>query len=119
MDSIDPGRARGDRSGRRRTTKSTGVYSPPEARSTVRARVHIIAAVAAAATLSAALPRPAQAQFWPPFADKDKKGRFHVGPLALTPRLELRNAGVDTNVFVTPSDPTRDTAIVLRASTDA
>jgi hypothetical protein len=85
----------------------------------MRARVHIIAAVAAAATLNAALPRPAHAQFWPPLTDKDKKGRFHVGRLALTPRLELRNAGVDTNVFVTPTDPTRDTAIVLRASSDA
>ena len=61
---------------------------------------------------------PARAQFWPELTDKQKKGRLRLGPLALTPRLELRNAGVDTNVFVTSSNPVEDTTIVLRASSD-
>jgi hypothetical protein len=74
--------------------------------------------VAAGAILSAALTSPVHAQFWPPISEELKQGRFRVGPLALTPRLELRNAGVDTNVFVSPTDPTRDTSIVLRGSLD-
>jgi len=75
-----------------------------------------VAALLALAIAAAAA--PAQAQFWPPIPEKQKKGRLLLGPVALTPRLELRNAGVDTNVLVQPVDPTRDTSIVLRASTD-
>ena len=74
------------------------------------------AAVLLALALGAAA--PARAQFWPELTDKQKKGRLRLGPLALTPRLEMRNAGVDTNVFVTSSDPVQDTTIVLRASSD-
>ncbi len=88
----------------------------------MRAGTNIVATLAAAVTIAAliaAAPPPVCAQFWPQLTDKDKKGRFRIGPLALTPRVELRNAGVDTNVFITPTDPTRDTAVVLRATADA
>jgi len=74
------------------------------------------AAVLLALALAAAA--PARAQFWPELTDKQKKGRLRLGPFALTPRLELRNAGVDTNIFVTASNPVQDTSIVLRASSD-
>jgi hypothetical protein len=48
--------------------------------------------------------------------EQAKPGRFHVGPFYLTPRLELRNAGVDTNVYNSLAAPVPDTAIVLRPS---
>ena len=78
-----------------------------------------ITATAAALALALGAAAPARAQFWPELTDKQKKGRFRLGPLALTPRLELRNAGVDTNIFVTSQNPVEDRSIVLRASADA
>jgi len=74
--------------------------------------------LAAGVILSATLVAPLQAQVWPPISNEIKRGRVRVGPLALTPRFELRNAGVDTNVFLTPTEPTRDTSVVLRGSLD-
>lgn len=47
-----------------------------------------------------------------------RRGRFKLGPLHLTPRFEIRNAGVDTNVFHTRTDPTPDTAVVGRVALD-
>jgi hypothetical protein len=44
-----------------------------------------------------------------------KPGRHQVGPAWVTLRLQLRNAGVDTNVFQTLVDPVRDQVIVLAA----
>jgi hypothetical protein len=48
-------------------------------------------------------------------AEKDKKrpGRFRVGPVYLTPKLQLKNAGVDTNVFNQRTGEIADTAVVL------
>jgi hypothetical protein len=43
-------------------------------------------------------------------------GRFRLGPVRVTPRIELRNAGVDTNVFNTASAPVPDTSVVLRTT---
>lgn len=55
----------------------------------------------------------------PAWAEQAKRpGRFKLGPLYLTPRLELRNAGVDTNVFHTLTDPTPDTSVVTRLAVD-
>lgn len=76
------------------------------------------ATAALAFALAAGAAAPARAQFWPELTDKQKKGRLRLGPFALTPRLELRNAGVDTNVFVTSTNPVEDTSIVLRGSSD-
>ncbi len=89
---------------------------PPQPRPQARA---IVALAVAAAVITAAAPRSAHAQFWPEITEQQKKGRLRLGSLALTPRLELRNAGVDTNVFVTETNPTKDTAVVLRAASDA
>ena len=49
-------------------------------------------------------------------AEREKKkrpGRFRVGPLYLTPKLQLKNAGVDTNVFNQRTGEVPDTAVVL------
>jgi hypothetical protein len=41
-------------------------------------------------------------------------GRFHINRFWVTPRLELRNAGVDTNVYNDLRNPIPDTSVVLR-----
>ena len=48
-------------------------------------------------------------------AERQKKrpGRFRVGPVYLTPKLALRNAGVDTNVFNQRTGEISDTTVVL------
>src|SRR6185436_1855716 len=66
----------------------------------------------AAALVASALPAYA--------AEKEKKkrpGRFRVGPLYLTPKLQLKNAGVDTNVFNQRTDEIADTSAVLSPAT--
>src|SRR6266850_8513498 len=42
------------------------------------------------------------------FAQNTNTGRFVTGPLTWTPGLQLREAGVDSNVFNTPTDPKED-----------
>lgn len=49
---------------------------------------------------------------------RSQPGRYRLGPLRLTPRIELVNAGVDTNVFQTLQDPTRDAVVILRPRLD-
>jgi hypothetical protein len=44
--------------------------------------------------------------------------RLKLGPLQITPRLELKNAGVDTNVFLTRSGAVPDTSVVLSPGLD-
>jgi hypothetical protein len=46
------------------------------------------------------------------------QGRHRAGAFAFTPRLILRDAGVDTNVFETLQDPVRDDVVVLRPELD-
>lgn len=87
--------------------------TPLDCRRVARASV---VGVLFAAALAAAV--PARAQFWPEITEKQKKGRVKLGPVAFSPRIELRNAGVDTNAFLTPANPVRDTAVILRASSD-
>jgi hypothetical protein len=65
-------------------------------------------ALVAAALVASSLPVGA--------ADREKKkrlGRFRVGPVYLTPKLQLKNAGVDTNVFNRRADEIADTSVVL------
>jgi hypothetical protein len=65
-------------------------------------------ALVAAAVVASALPASA--------AEREKKkrpGRFRVGPVYLTPKIQLKNAGVDTNVFNQRTDEIPDTSIVL------
>jgi hypothetical protein len=42
-----------------------------------------------------------------------RPGRYQFGPVYVTPRLELKDAGVDTNVFQTLLNPTRDEVVVF------
>jgi hypothetical protein len=44
--------------------------------------------------------------------------RFRVGPLRFTPKLELRNAGRDSNATLDPTDPLADTSVVVRGTVD-
>jgi hypothetical protein len=45
-------------------------------------------------------------------------GRHQWGPLYFTPRLQLKDAGYDTNVFHSLSNPTEDAVIVLSPRVD-
>jgi hypothetical protein len=44
--------------------------------------------------------------------------RYRVGPLRFNPKLELRNAGRDTNAVLDPSNPVEDTSVVVRGSVE-
>jgi hypothetical protein len=44
---------------------------------------------------------------------RKRPGRYRLGPVYVTPHLQLKNAGVDTNVFQTLVRPTRDEVVVL------
>lgn len=48
-----------------------------------------------------------------------RPGRFRIGPLWLTPRLELKNAGVDSNVLQSQTNVVPDTMAVLSPTLDA
>jgi len=70
----------------------------------MRARWPLVAAVLVTSVL------PARA------AERERKkrpGRFRVGPVYLTPKLLLKNAGVDTNVFNQRTGEIADTSVVL------
>lgn len=47
---------------------------------------------------------------------RPRAGRYRVGPLFLTPKLDLKNLGVDTNVFADESTRVSDTIIDLSPS---
>jgi len=48
-----------------------------------------------------------------------KDGRFITGPLAWTPTFELRDAGIDSNVFNTPSEAKEDVTATARSHVDS
>lgn len=48
-----------------------------------------------------------------------KDGRFITGPIAWTPTFELRDAGVDSNVFNTPTDAKEDRTASARSDVDS
>jgi len=48
-----------------------------------------------------------------------RPGRHRLGPAWVTVKLQLRNAGVDTNVFQTLVDPVRDQLIVVALQGDS
>ena len=72
-----------------------------------------VAAAAAALSLAAATSATAQYNKTEP-----PKTRFRAGPLRFNPKLELRNAGRDSNVLLDPTNPLADTSIVVRATVD-
>jgi hypothetical protein len=61
--------------------------------------------VSLVAACAVALPVSARAQA---AADAAADARLHLGPLALDPRLAIRNLGVDTNALNTNASPERD-----------
>jgi len=73
----------------------------------------LVAAVATALSLAVATNATAQYKKTEP-----PKTRFRVGPLRFTPKLELRNAGRDTNVLLDPTNPLADTSIVVRGTVE-
>jgi len=62
------------------------------------------------------MPRALAAQ---PEADPRKGARTHIGPVYLTPRLDLSNLGVDTNVFNESVHPKRDFTFTVTPSVEA
>jgi hypothetical protein len=46
------------------------------------------------------------------------KTRFRLGPLRFSPKLELRNAGRDSNTTLDPTNPLADTSIILRGTVE-
>ena len=52
-------------------------------------------------------------------AEPKRKGRHRLGPIFVTPKIELKNAGVDTNVFQTLQEPVRDAVVVVGPKVDA
>lgn len=68
---------------------------------------------ALAALLALALPSVAEA------ASAKRPGRFKLGPFYLTPRLLLKNAGVDSNVFLSRTEQVPDTSIVVSPELEA
>jgi hypothetical protein len=70
-------------------------------------------ATAAALALSLAAAGTASAQY---NRTEPPKTRFRVGPLRFSPKLELRNAGKDTNALLDPTNPIADTSIVVRGT---
>ena len=54
-----------------------------------------------------------------PAMAQEPAGRFVDGPLTWTPTLLLRDAGTDSNVFNTPTDPKRDTTASFMPQADA
>ena len=70
-------------------------------------------ATAAALALSLGAAGTASAQY---NRTEPPKTRFRVGPLRFNPKLELRNAGKDTNALLDPTNPVSDTSIVVRGT---
>lgn len=44
---------------------------------------------------------------------------FHFGPLSMTPKIGIRNVGIDTNVFNTPVAPVQDVTGTIAPALDA
>jgi hypothetical protein len=72
----------------------------------------VTAAFAVALTLGAGAAHAQYNKTEPP------KTRFRVGPLRFSPKLELRNAGRDSNVFLDPTNPLADTSVIVRGSVE-
>ncbi|HSD29201.1 MAG TPA: outer membrane beta-barrel protein [Vicinamibacteria bacterium] len=71
------------------------------------------ATAVALATLCLGVAAPAAAQY---NKTEPPKTRFRLGPLRFSPKLELRNAGRDTNAVLDPTNPVEDTSVVVRGT---
>lgn len=61
---------------------------------------------------------PAAAQLQTTADDVRKNSRLHIGSLYLTPRFELKDMGVDTNVFSSATNPQSDFTFTLSPATE-
>jgi hypothetical protein len=75
----------------------------------------LIAVIAALGVVC--LVNPARAQT--PAPDGAATARIHLGGLALDPRLNIRNIGIDTNVFNDDTGETRDTTFSIGPALDS
>lgn len=75
----------------------------------------VVATVAALGVVCAVVPARAQT----PSPEGATTARIHLGGLALDPRLNIRNIGVDTNVFNDDSNETRDTTFSIGPALDS
>jgi len=75
---------------------------------------------AAVFSAAAALSAPASAQSIPDEAEAPPTYRVRIGPIAMNPRIQLANLGVDDNVFNEPTDqnPKKDFTLTITPSTD-
>jgi hypothetical protein len=78
-----------------------------------------LARIPALAALLLALASPALAQYGRPITEREKAGFWRAGPFRLTPLVQLRNAGVDSNPFLTPGAEESETEVVLRVGIKA
>lgn len=76
-------------------------------------RTRLIAMALSGASL--AVPSAARGQNVP---DPSETARLHLGPLSLTPRLGVRDLGVDTNVFNLSQTPQRDMMATFTGGAD-
>jgi Putative beta-barrel porin 2 len=74
-------------------------------------RAPVATALAAAFALGAAVAASAQYNKTEP-----PKTRYRVGPVRFNPKIELKNAGKDTNAVLDPANPVADTSIVVRGT---
>ena len=70
----------------------------------------------ASGCLVAFLAMPAAARAQDP-SEQVSMARFHVGPLGFSPTLTMGNFGIDTNVFNTATNPTRDFTVTFMPAT--
>jgi hypothetical protein len=73
-------------------------------------------AILRAGCLAASLTLPRAAFAQDPAAEADT-AKIHLGPLGLSPTLTVGNVGLDTNVFNTTTDPTRDFTVSFLPAT--
>lgn len=71
-----------------------------------------------AGCLVAHLGAPTSALAQDPAAQAEAAATLHLGPLGLAPTFTLGNIGIDTNVFNTSTDPTRDFTVSFLPQTD-
>lgn len=75
-----------------------------------RERTKFIAALAGLAAALSLVPSVARAQTWRglELERRMREAAWHFGPFLIQPSLVIADAGVDSNVYYTPSDPIKD-----------
>ena len=77
------------------------------------------ARVPALVALLLAVAAPLLAQYGRPITEREKAGYWRAGPFRLTPLLQLRNAGVDSNPFLTEGAEISENEVIIRGGLKA